>query len=214
MDHKPMKTNHLFSIAMLFSVSTLLFSPADLQAQSIKCWTNNEGVRECGNSVPPEFAQQGHEERSRQGMLLEQQQRAKTPEELAEEAKLTAQRAEEKRQLEQQAREDKVLLATFSTIADIEKVRDERLKAIESSIRLAERRTGSIQADLDKRIQAAADAERAGNAPNEALLKDIDSLRRQVNANNSYIADRQKEQEETQNKYAADIERFKTLKSR
>jgi hypothetical protein len=202
-----------FNIAMLFSISTLLFGAAGLQAQSIKCWTNNEGVRECGNSVPPEFAQQGHEERSRQGMLLDQQDRAKTTEELAEEAKLNAQRVEEKRRLEQQVREDKVLLATFSTVADIEKVRDERLKAIESSIRLAEKRTETIQADLNKRIEAAAEAERAGKAPNEDLLKDIDSLRRQVNANNTYIADRQKEQEDTQNKYAADIERFKTLKN-
>lgn len=208
-----MKKSLPFSLAMLFCISALLFGAAGLQAQSIKCWTNNEGVRECGNSVPPEFAQQGHEERSRQGMLLDQQDRAKTTEELAEDAKLNAQRAEEKRQLQQQAREDKVLLATFSTVADIEKVRDERLKAIESSIRLAEKRTETIQADLNKRIQAAAEAERAGKAPNEDLLKDIESLRRQVNTNNAYIADRQKEQEDTQNKYTADIARFRTLKN-
>lgn len=212
MDIKLMKIRILNKSFMLLSICSLLLGVTTLHAQSIKCWTNNEGVRECGNSVPPEFAQKGHEELSRQGMVVDQQERAKTPQELAEQARLAEQRIEERRKLEQQAREDKVLLATFSTIADIEQVREERLRAIESSIRLAEKRTETIQADLNKRIQAAAEAERAGNTPNEALLKDIDSLQRQVNANNTYIAERQKEQEETRSKYAADIERFKVLK--
>jgi len=211
---KTMKTSVSKKSIMLLSISTLLFAGSGLKAQSIKCWTNNEGVRECGNSVPPEFAQKGHEQLSRQGMVLDQQQRAKTAEELEAEAKLEAGRAEEEQRLEQQAKQDKILLATFSSVADIEQVRDERLVAIESSIRLAEKRTETIQADLNKRIQAAADAERSGNAPNAELLKDIDSLTRQVNANNTYIAEKQRELEDTSNKYAADVERFKILKPR
>ena len=34
---------------------------------AIKCWTNHEGIRECGTAVPPEFVQQGHQELSKQG---------------------------------------------------------------------------------------------------------------------------------------------------
>jgi methyl-accepting chemotaxis protein len=77
---------------------------------------------------------------------------------------------------------------------------------------LAEKRMETIQADLDKRIKAAADAERAGNAPGEALLKDIESLRRQINNNNQYIAEQRQEQEQVKQEYAANIERFKKLK--
>ena len=50
---------------------------------AIKCWTNKEGVRECGNAVPPEYAQQAHEEKSTSGMTIKRTERSKTPEELA-----------------------------------------------------------------------------------------------------------------------------------
>jgi len=201
-------------IPLLLTVTILVSGGLALPVSAaIKCWTNSDGVRECGNVVPPEYAQQGHEELSRQGMIRDQQERARTPEEIAEAARQEELLAEEKRRRTEQAREDRILLATYSSVADIEIVRNERLRAIASSIRLAESRTESIQQDLNKRMQAAADAERAGNQPNDALLKDIESLRRQISDNNAYIAERQKDHDETASKYEADIERFKTLKS-
>jgi hypothetical protein len=178
----------------------------------IKCWTNDEGVRECGDRVPPEYAQQGHQELSKQGMVIEEQKAVKTTEELEEAARQAALLEEVKRRQEAQARADRVLLATFSTVKDIEVVRDERLVAIEASIKLAQKRTETIHQDLDKRIQAAAAAERAGKTPNEALLKDIESLRRQIKNNNDYIDEKKTEQEATRQEYAANIERFKELR--
>ena len=43
----------------LAAVALLALPP--MAGAGIKCWTNNDGVRECGNAVPPEYAQQGHE---------------------------------------------------------------------------------------------------------------------------------------------------------
>ena len=49
----------LFStMIVMFALSGLTLS-GTAQAR-MKCWTNNEGVRECGNSIPPEFAQKEH----------------------------------------------------------------------------------------------------------------------------------------------------------
>ena len=199
---------------VLLMLSTLMLGSISLTSHAaIKCWTNKDGVKECGDKVPPEYSQQGHQELSKQGMVKEEQKRARTNEELEIEAKQAAAKAEEKRKQEQQAKEDMILLETFSSVEDIELVRNERLKAIDSSIKLAEKRTETIQSDLDKRIQAAADAERSGKAPNEALLKDIESLRRQIKNNNDYIAEKRKEHEDTGKEYAGNIERFKKLKS-
>jgi len=195
-------------------MTSLLLGTLSLPAgAAIKCWTNKDGVRECGDKVPPEYSQTGHQELSKQGLVKEEQQRARTDEELAAEAAKTAALAAEKLQKAEQAKQDTILLETFSSVEDIELVRKERLRAIDSSIKLAEKRTETIQLDLDKRIQSAADAERAGNAPNEALLKDIESLRRQINNNNEYIAEKRKEYEETSQEYAGNISRFKELKS-
>lgn len=199
---------------LMHALAVLLLGSYTLTSEgAIKCWTNNQGVRECGEKVPPEYAQKGYQELSKQGLVLDKQERAKTSEELEEEARQAALRAEEQRLQAERAREDQVLLATFSKVEDIELVRDERIAALESSIKLAQKRTETIQLDLDKRIQSAADAERAGKTPSDALLKDIESLRRQIRTNNNYIEERQKEQEQTRNEYAENIERFKILKS-
>ncbi len=179
---------------------------------AIKCWTNNEGVRECGNRVPPEYSQQGHQEISKSGMVIDEQSRVRTKEELAADAQQKVLLAEEKRVIAEKKKADNILLATYTNVIEIERARDERLKAIDSSITLANKQSETIQQDLDKRIQAAATAERSGKAPNDALLADIEELQRQVANKRSYISARKKEKEETNAEYAANIQRFKELK--
>ena len=182
------------------------------QAATIKCWTNNEGVRECGTTVPPEFAQQGHEELNRQGRVVSEQDRVKTEEEIEAEKKQAAIELEEKQAAEERARKDQILLDVYTKIEDIEKVRNDNIRAIQARITLAKSRIEKAQADLDKRIEAAAEAERGGKAPNEALLKDIEDLRQRVKNNESFITERELEIENTRASFTADIERFKELK--
>ncbi len=200
--------NHL-PLAALFILSALSMSmPAHA---AFKCWKNHEGIRECGNKVPPEFAQQGHQEISAQGMIKSEQARTKTSEELAEEARLAAIAAEKQRQAEQQARQDKLLLDTYTDVGGIERKRDEDIATIQSSINLASKRREKIQQDLNKLIAAAATVERAGKTPNENLQKDIASLRRQVKDNEKFIAGKLEEQETVKASYAEYIDRFNTL---
>jgi hypothetical protein len=206
-----MKT-HQNNLLYLFLTILVLVLPGQAYGR-IKCWTNNEGVRECGSVIPPEYAQKGHEEISDQGMVVDEKKRAKTEEELAEEKRLAAIKAEEARKAEVQAKQDKILLDTFSSVDDIEMTRDSKISAIDSSIKLANKRSEKIQIDLDKRIETAATEERAGKAPSEALLKDIESLRRQLNDNKSFIAKKRAEQEELRADYAVDIARFNELKA-
>lgn len=190
----------------------LLAAGASLPASAaIKCWTNNEGVRECGESVPPEFAQQGHEIIKESGVVQETE-RAKTPEELAEEERKAAEAAKIAAEKKEMARQDSILLATFSTVEDIERVRDEQIQALEATISVTKTRNAKIQEDLDKRIEAAAVEERAGKAPNEALLKDIESLRRQVANNEEFIDAKHQEQDAIRLQYDGKIRRFRELK--
>ena len=65
--------------SLAFAMLIVLSSGAEA---TIKCWTNSEGVRECGNSIPPEYSQQGHTELNSQGVVIEENERAKTAEEL------------------------------------------------------------------------------------------------------------------------------------
>lgn len=180
---------------------------------AIKCWTNKEGVRECGNVVPPEYAQEGHEEISTQGMVVKEKGRALTEEELAEQRRRAEEEAKQKRLAEEQAKRDMVLLQTFSTEEDIMRARDYKVSALEGSIRLAQGRIEKIKADLDKRVAQAAAEERSGKAPSESLLKDIESLRRQIKDNEEFIEEKRAEQEKLRTDYDADLERFRELKA-
>lgn len=205
-----MKTFKHFYLAAFAFVS--IFSISMPAHAAFKCWTNNEGIKECGEKVPPEFAQKGHQELSSQGLVRKEKDRAKTKEELAEEERLAAIEAEKQKKVEEQARKDKILLDTFSSTDDIQMTRDGKIVAIESSITLTNKRSEKINQDLQKRRAAAEKEELNGKAPNPDLLKDIESLERQIKNNKQYIADKQKEIEDLKAAYKADMERFSKLR--
>ena len=205
-----MRTTTFSALLVLFTLAGLAL-PESAQAR-MKCWTNNEGVRECGDKVPPEYAQKGHHELGKSGLVREEKERAKTPEELAEEKRLAKLEEEQKKQEEAQKNQDRILMETFSSVGDIERARDDRVTALEATIKLTQARNEKIQLDLDKRIKTAADQERGGKSPSEALLKDIDSLKRQIKNNDSFIVEKRAEQEEIKKSHALDIARYKKLK--
>lgn len=201
----------LFSTLIIIFALSGLTLPGTAQAR-MKCWTNNEGVRECGNKIPPEYAQKEHQELGKGGLVREKTERAKSDEELGEARRLEKEKIEQAKVNAEKKKQDQILLATFSNVGDIERARDERVTALEATIKLTKTRNDKIQLDLDKRIQKAANAERAGKEPPEDLLKDIESLKRQTNNNNTFIDGKHAEQEEIKKAHALDIARFKRLK--
>lgn len=177
----------------------------------IKCWENSDGVRECGEKVPPEYAQKSHKEISSQGVTLDESERAKTEEEREEEERLAAIQKEEDTKKAEAEKQDKILLDTYSNTDDIQMTSDGKIAALGSTIKLANKRNEKFQSDLDKLTATAAAEELAGKQPSEDLLKDIDSLNRQIKNNNKFIADKRMEQEEIKKEYAGKIERFLQL---
>jgi len=202
------------------TVTTLIFISMGLLVLStpaqarIKCWENSDGFRECGETVPPEYAQKSHREISNQGITLEESAKVKTEEERLEEKRLLAIQEEEEAKKAEAEAQDKILLDTYSNTDDIQMTSDGKVAALESTINLANTRNEKIQSALDKRTAAAAAAELAGKQPSEELLKDIRSLKRQVKNNNKFIADKRLEQEETRKEYAEKVERFVELTSK
>jgi len=195
---------------LTFICMGLLVLSTPAQAR-IKCWENSDGVRECGETVPPEYAQKSHREISNQGITLEESAKVKTEEERLEEKRLLAIQEEEEAKKAEAKAQDKILLDTYSNTDDIQMTSDGKVAALESTINLANKRNEKIQSALDKRTAAAAAAELAGKQPSEELLKDIRSLKRQVKNNNKFIADKRLEQEETRKEYANKIDRFVEL---
>lgn len=194
----------------LIAASTLVYSSHSLAR--IVCWTNSDGVRECGDKVPPEASQKKREEISDQGLVVEEHERAKTEEELAKEKEMEAKLAEEERLAAEKEKQDQILLRTFASVNEIEVARDDKLNAIESSISLANTRNEKMQKDMDGLLEQAAAAETSGKEPSKHLMEDIAALERQIDNNNKFIKEKRAEQENIKQAYAVDIERFKNLK--
>lgn len=209
-----MQRRHLF-LSLLIAGGLALPLPA---AAGFKCWTNKDGVRECGNAVPPEYAQQEVESINERGIVTDVQERAKTQEELAEEERLRQEEevrlAEEKRRREEQAAYDRVLLSTFTNEQDLIDSRDRKVAAIDATIDVTKVTIGQLEEKLDDMRKRAANLERGGKPIPEDLVRDIDNIEGQIANKQNYIASKEREREELLQKYAADLERFRQLKGR
>lgn len=207
-----MRKNLILSLLL----GSLLVLPLSAQA-AFKCWTNKDGVRECGNAVPPEYAQQQSETINERGQTVERQQRAKTAEELEQEHQREAEeariKAEEERRLEEQRNHDRVLLATFLTEEDIIQARDRKLSSIDAGIELNRLTIDKLEGDLEREQKRAENYRRKEQETPESLQQAIDSLERQIADKKRYISSQQVERERLVEEYARDLERFRELKA-
>ncbi len=197
---------------------TALLTLAPGASAGIKCWTNNEGVRECGNAVPPEYAQQGHTELNKQGLVVKEQERAKTPEELeaeaAERERLAKEKAEADRIAREQAARDRVLLDTFTNEEELQLARDGKLQALDARIQHTRNVVKKLRENLDNLEEQAAKAELSGSAVPEKLRQDINKVKRQLNENLGFIAVREREKRDLTARFEADLRRYRELKSK
>ena len=191
--------------ALLLGLALLLAAPMASAGSRIKCWVNKDGVRECGQFVPPEYAQQRIEIVNERGIVIEVIEAAKTKEQLAKEAA-------ERRRLAEQKRRDKILLNTFTTERDIELARKSRIQAIESIIAITNSNTRSLKASLAKVQKRAANFERAGEEPPKELFEEMDSLKRQIQDNEEFVAKKQRDIIALEKRFDADLKRFRELK--
>ncbi len=197
----------------LIIVSTLFAISTSLSQARIKCWTNSDGIRECGNVVPPEYAQQDTRELNSLGITTKVSKRAKTKEELEAEERKTAEERERQLALKKQKEADQLLLDTFASADDIILAREGKLSALDAEISLREAHMKKLQTSLDKIVAAAADMERRGEIPGEKILGDIRSVRTQIEQNKRYIENKRQEKERVREKYNADLIRYKKLRA-
>ncbi len=189
----------------LLGLVLLLATGPAVAGGRIKCWKNKDGVRECGQFVPPEYAQQRIEIINERGIVVDVIEAAKSREQLAREAAERRRRAEQKRR-------DEILLNTFTTERDIELARKSRIQAIESIIAITNSNTRSLKANLAKVQKRAADFERSGETPPKELFEEMESLKRQIKDNQDFVAKKQRDIIALEKRFDADLKRFRELK--
>lgn len=206
-----------FAPSTLVGLIWIAVSAAALaDAAPMKCWTNSDGVRECGDTVPPEYAQEPHEMLNSQGIMVKRIEGSRSREEIEAEQQARIAEAEAAREAERAARiaaeSDRILLSTYNSVEDLELARDGQLDHIESQIRMTEARIRKLQETIDQRVVEAARIERQGKAPPKVLTDEIDQLRNQIDESHAFISSKGTEFDSVTAQFDADIQRYRLLR--
>ena len=203
----------LLPAAIAVLVAALMPLPA---AAGIKCWTNNEGVRECGNAVPPEFAQKGYREVTEMGVTVSKTNPALSKEELrkqrAEEARAAAVHAEEVRKIRARKSKDRVLLSTFTTEQELAVAHEGQVAAIDIRIGHTEKILKQLEQSMQQLRAQAAKLERGGKPVTPEINDRIAKVVQQLKDRHSFIANRRLQRAALAAQFSEDLDRYRELK--
>lgn len=196
----------LATLALLISTSAA--------AQKMYRWVDKDGNVHYSDSVPPEHNDQARERLNDQGVVVEETERAKTKEELAEAAAKVAEAEAYRKQLLEQKRKDDVLRASYTSEEDITRNRDKKIAGIDRMMAITQASMNSNQKALSKLVNRAADLERAGKPVSDALKSQIDNIRGQISGQEAQLARREAEKEEAESQYQFELNRYREMQKR
>ena len=204
-------------LALLVAAVSLVFTAAALAggSSSVKTkmyrWVDKDGVVHYGSSVPPEYAAQKSEQLDSEGKVVKVQQAQKTPEQIAAEAKAKQQAQQDAEAANVQKAHDKVLLDTYTSVADMERDRDSKVSAIDAQITVLNNSITASQKTVAE-FQDRANELTSKNKPIPPdLQKHIDGSQQQLIANQQQLLQQQQYKQQMEDQFVKDIARYKEL---
>ncbi|MEQ1439807.1 hypothetical protein AAG565_10605 [Fontimonas sp. SYSU GA230001] len=184
---------------------------AAAHAGEIVCWTDDSGRRACGDRVPPEYAKRERQVYDKTGRMVDVLPRQRTPEEIAEAERQAAEEKASRQRAVDQAAYDRFLLQTYSGVGELIRARDERLKLLDTRLKLAEKSLADNELGIQQLEEQIADAERDDKAVPERLSKQLKESQRTLSGNRRAVDKLRKERAELVAKYDSDIARYREL---
>jgi hypothetical protein len=172
-------------------------------------WVDDKGVVHYGDRLPAHSEDTENSVLNRQGVEIRRNEGPKTPEEMAVER-------ERQQQVVRQKQHDRFLMATYASVADIERLRDERLQQIQGQRGAAEQyvenlfsRLSALQnrAMVFKPYSASPSARRMPDDLAEDLVRTLNEMRVQRGA----LATKDEEEALLRSQFEADIARYREL---
>jgi len=203
------------TLLFVFFLVSFFVSSSAAYAASFKCWTNDEGIRECGNAIPPKYIKQKIEYlNSKSGKLQRVKSAAKTEAELMAEKDKKKKQEKTLREAKKQDAYDDVLLKTYLTIDDLLLSLHWKITTLNSRIKVSENSIQSQESIFSSYTKKAANIERSGKPLPKALLDQISKNRAKVKTLQDRIKALENEKKEIHKKFGHDTDRFTTRKVR
>ncbi|MCK9608753.1 MAG: DUF4124 domain-containing protein [Methylomonas sp.] len=198
-------------LALIFIVPLLLCGAKDSYAKKMYRWVDENGRVFFSDLVPPDQIQHKRETMNENARVLDVVEKAKTPEQLAQQKRLDALRKEQDKIIAKQAADDKVLLSTYRSLEDMNKALENKLALMDGEKKMIEGNRLRMEQQLLQQQLQAANLERNAKKVPEKLLKEIASTRQQIEQNVQEMARHESNRQSVEKEFRADIARFEFL---
>lgn len=194
-----------------FSLLLILFASFPALAGKLYSWVDEQGKTHYGNTIPPQYSQQGSAELDKKGSVVKKTDAALTPEQRkAKEEELAQQKVEEQKKLEQKRR-DKALVNTYTTEKEIDLVRDRNLQQGELQLQSMELRAKQVQPRLDQARKRAGDLVAKKKPLPLDLQQEIEEAEKEMQHLQEMIKQRRAEMDAVRARFEDDKKRFREL---
>lgn len=181
-------------------------TPAQAE-QKIKCWTNEDGIRECGSVIPPQYAPKEHDVIDPKGsIILDKVEAQKSEEEIKAIKRREAEEKARKEEEERKLAEGKALLDAYPTEDDIELSRSGKQASVQAAIDVANNQLAFFK----KSLTEAENAAKIKSTPE--LVRHIENLKQQISKFEGIIADKHLEQQKIEEEYKKVLQKYRDYK--
>lgn len=199
-------------IRVLLIAMGLALASGPAVAQKVYRWVDENGQVHYGDQVPPQYASQDRDILNKQGMSIGREEGAETP----AEARSRIEREEKEKVAKDKAQNDRMLLATYQNVEEIELLRARRIELIDSNITIHRQSVATLRARLDEQEKRAAAFRPANSDPKarpmpEGLADDIARTKSDLRTQEANLQKKLDEREAVNAKFDTDIVRFKEL---
>jgi len=172
-------------------------------------WVDDQGVVHYGDQVPPQYSGKDREVLNGEGVPVQHLDGQKSPDQLAGEAR-------DRAAIIRQKQHDAFLVTTYTSVKDIEALRDSRLEQLRSQRIAAQQYIESLRARLStlqtrslnfRPYSANAAARRVPDDLAEDLVRTLNEMRTQTGA----LASQAEQEGKLRAQFQADIERYREL---
>jgi hypothetical protein len=191
----------------------LLLGAQAALAQHVYRWTDDRGEVHYGHSVPPEHAHRGYDRLGRDGTVRESVAPALTPEERAARAARLALEAQAEAEQRSQETRDRMLLAAYRSVDDIDAAMGVQLAALNAQRQRLNEALEQEVRRFEAQIARAAQQSRDGHEVSEQLTQSINVSRVETQRLRLRLAELDQEEDDIRQRFEQEAERFRELTS-
>jgi hypothetical protein len=174
-----------------------------VQAADLYRWTDEKGDVHYTDRVPPEYVKQGYRVISEQGLTIKT---IRSVEEM-----LNSEKEKKAESTPQQTEQDRILLMTYSSEAEILAMRKRKLADIESLLKLNQETISLFETQFRELTRQASDYEKQGKEIPDELRSQLDNISARIKQHQSLQLQHQQDMLDQAKKFDQELARYQQL---